>query len=91
MEISNGTMKGSDILGVACGEDKASERISRSTCLGRRKTSQKRKQNSQRREWREYTVRKVSGQEGIKKYCTTDEEFNELDKATTLANKEVSQ
>lgn len=35
--------------------------------MGGRKTNQKRKKSSQRREWREYNVRKVNGQEGFKK------------------------
>lgn len=54
--------------------------------MGGRKTSQKRKQkSSQRREWREYNVRKVNRQEGFKKCCIIDE-HNELDKATRLGN-----
>lgn len=40
----------------------------RTTYLGSRRTNQKRKQNSsQRKEWREYNVRKVNAQEGFKK------------------------
>lgn len=49
-----------------------------------RKTNQKRKQNSQRREWREYNVRKVNGQVGFKKCCIKDKD--EYDKATRLGN-----